>query len=1069
MSAKQKVPPFGLRQWLVLITIGLFGQIAWVIENMYLHLFVYHVITDDPHVIASMVAASAVVATLTTILVGSWSDHVGKRKAIVTGGYVLWGLSTMLFAAADPAMIHRFFPAAEAVRLASIAIVLLDCVMTFFGSSANDAVFNAWVTDMTIPAQRGRIQAVLAAFPLLAMLLVFGLFDPMTQAGRWDAFFFWIGGMTIGAGVLNLFLMRESSVRSERTPFREKLTYGMRPSVIRENKGLYLVFALLAVESCAVQVYMPYLLIYIQNYLKLENYVVLLAVVLIGSSAISIASGRLIDRVGKLRMTIPALLLELLGLLGMYAARRTPVVAVSAILMLSGFMILSACANGLVQDRIPGGMAGRFQGIRMIFAVLIPMVIGPFIGSFVIQSSNETYVDLGVVRRVPSPEIFLAAAVVLLLALIPYFLIKKHARVMPSAPTAPGPSVRGELLERLTPYAAEIGDVPLPENPRPQLSRDPDARSILNGTWLYAIRRGGLPTEDHVAPMTEADADGHILVPFSPESQLSGVLRRTMPEDVLRYEREIPQSLAPRALGPEKRLLLHFGAVDQSCRVYLNGALAGEHHGGYFPFTFDVTDLWRPGANRLAVFVVDPSQTGDRAYGKQTLHRGKIWYSATSGIWQTVWLEAVPRTYIEDVRITPLFEERRVRLEVLFRGEAPQTAELSLAPEARLFNEVEFDEVELDEVETAEARVMPTAPTISRQPDRLILEAAVPDPRPWTPETPFLIPYRLQAGGDAVTGYFAMRSFGIGKNAAGEPMLLLNGIPTVHVGLLDQGYWSDGIYTPAADRAMSDDILRAKRLGFNMLRKHIKIEPMRWYYHCDRLGMLVWQDMVSGGGPYRFPVIGALPFIGIRLKDDRYKRFGRASESSRAAYLEEARETVRLLYSVPSIALWVPFNEGWGQFDAAKVHDLVRSLDPTRPIDHASGWHDQGVGDIKSLHIYFRKVRLARDPLGRPVCLTEFGGYNYAVPDHLSSTAEYGYKRYASLAEYQDGVLALLEDLFREPPILAASVYTQLSDVEDEVNGLTTYDRQIDKWPAGSAAAARLRDLNARLKERGRA
>lgn len=617
---------------------------------------------------------------------------------------------------------------------------------------------------------------------------------------------------------------------------------------------------------------------------------------------------------------------------------------------------------------------------------------------------------------------------------------------MKNKPTATsmscGPSTANELLPLPSAYAAQFdAQAPLAEYPRPQLVRAPESWRSLNGIWRYAIRKGGLP-DSGLKRISVPDMDGEICVPYAPEALLSGVQRRLLPDEVLWYEKVFDSAELP-ACRAKSRIRLHFGAVDQSCRVFLNERFVGENHGGYYAFNFDITSFLRAGANVLRLAVVDPSQTGDWGYGKQTLERGKIWYSPSSGIWQTVWLEAVPASYISMVEVTPDCPSSTIHMKVII--EHPHSNQIR------------------GQIETSNGPVpfQLRSFTSSFDPPQLEveLEASLPSFKAWSPEDPHLYHYELRHENDVVRGYFAMREFGLGKDANGIPRLLLNGQVYMHVGVLDQGYWSDGMYTPPCDQAMIDDISAMKALGFNMLRKHIKIEPARWYYHCDRLGMLVWQDMVSGGGPYRFSVIGLLPFLGIHLKDGKtFPRFGRASSRSRANFEDELRRTVAQLYSVPSIALWVPFNEGWGQFEALRIYELLRSLDPTRPIDHASGWHDQGGGDLCSRHVYFKKVRLKPDRLGRPWALSEFGGYTFGVEGHMSSTKVYGYKPYADLESYQAGVLALYDDLLSDPRrLLAATVYTQLSDVEDECNGILTYDRKISKWPAGSKAAAALR------------
>ena len=552
---------------------------------------------------------------------------------------------------------------------------------------------------------------------------------------------------------------------------------------------------------------------------------------------------------------------------------------------------------------------------------------------------------------------------------------------------------------------------PLPEYPRPQLHRD--KWQCLNGIWSYAIRPKG---EEE-----PKEYDGEIVVPFSPESALSGVNRQLLPGQKLWYRRAI--QLPGRC--EEERLLLHFGAVDQRCIVYFNGRVAGAHEGGYWPFCLDITQLTVPDENTLTIAAEDDSDTGDEAYGKQTLHRGGIRYTAQSGIWQTVWLETVPNKYIQTLRITPRYADAKVEIGALLAG--GQGAQ--------------------GNVEVYEGELLAAVGALTDGRASLSL----PGFHSWSPDDPFLYTLRITAGQDTVSSYFGMREFGRILDAQGYPRLALNGKPIFHTGLLDQGYWSDGLYTPPSDEAMRWEIAELKNMGFNMLRKHIKIEPLRWYYHCDRLGMLVWQDFVSGGGPYHRAVTEILPFAGIHIRDDRRALFGREGEKGRAVFERDSQRTVGLLYNAVSVAVWVPFNEGWGQFDTCRIAGAVKALDPTRLVDHASGWHDQGCGDFKSWHIYYKKYRLKKDPKGRIEALTEFGGYSSPTLGHMASDALFGYRMYGTTAQLNDAVAELYhnEVLPTVEKGLSAAIYTQVSDVEDEINGVFSYDRAAAKLDPG--------------------
>ena len=546
----------------------------------------------------------------------------------------------------------------------------------------------------------------------------------------------------------------------------------------------------------------------------------------------------------------------------------------------------------------------------------------------------------------------------------------------------------------------------LQEYPRPQMMRE--SYRNLNGLWDYAI------TDTDTCP---ENWDGKILVPFSPEAELSGVGRTLLPGQYLWYRRELVEM--PQT---GMRLLLHFGAVDQECRVWLNGRLLGGHTGGYTAFTLDATDALAE-SNVLLVAVRDGTDTNELSRGKQKTKRGGIWYTPQSGIWQTVWAEWVPERYISALRITPDAAHSCVRVTV----QSEYDGVCYLHFHGRRIGGFTNRETTI-RVENAEL---------------------------WSPEHPKLYDFSAELGSDRVESYFALRDTAVGRDKAGRPCLLLNGKPYFHSGVLDQGYYPDGLYTAPSDEAMIYDITLMKRMGFNMLRKHIKVEPMRWYYHCDQLGMLVWQDMMNGGGDYRLLTISAPLFTHRSHSDHDYRRFARTDAAGRAAYYAELTEMVTQLYSCPCIVMWVPFNEGWGQFDAAEAVRRIEALDKTRTIDHASGWHDQRIGSIQSLHVYFYPYRYKPDRLGRAVVLSEFGGYQLPVAGHTWNDANFGYKGYKTPEALMEAYRKLFETqiLPARRKGLAASVYTQLSDVEDEVNGFVTYDRKVEKLDAGAVRA----------------
>ncbi len=568
--------------------------------------------------------------------------------------------------------------------------------------------------------------------------------------------------------------------------------------------------------------------------------------------------------------------------------------------------------------------------------------------------------------------------------------------------------------------------LPLAEYPRPQFERKDWI--CLNGEYDYAV------TGD------TADApkkyDGKILVPFSVESELSGVGKALLPEQRLWYRRKF-------TVGKEfsgKEALLHFGAVDWQCSVWVNGKLVGEHTGGYNPFTFNITDVITEGENELVVKVFDPTDAGHQQRGKQILVTKGFWYTATSGIWQTVWLEPVNRCRIDSLRLVPDIDEGVIRINI------KRTCKCG----GKLYAKVlEGDKVVFDS-EIADKAAIP-----------------VPDARLWSPEAPFLytLLLTLDCNGekDEVSSYFGMRKFSIVKDSAGIPRLGLNNKPYFQRGLLDQGYWPESQLTPPTDEAMIFDIEKMKELGYNMLRKHIKEEPLRWYYHCDRLGMLVWQDMISGGQYIGNVLAGVLPNINIHVKDSKYKSFKRGKPEWRQEFKDELFGMIDNLYNCVSICCWVPFNEGWGQFDAKEIGTAIKNYDPSRFVDHASGWHDQGGPEFKSIHKYILPVHAptARRTAGRPIVLSEYGGYSWNIVEHAwNPKRSFGYIMFKN-SEKLSAAYKRLHESQVIPLInkgLCATVYTQVSDVEFEVNGIYSYDRKILKLDADTVRA-----VNAKL------
>ncbi len=562
----------------------------------------------------------------------------------------------------------------------------------------------------------------------------------------------------------------------------------------------------------------------------------------------------------------------------------------------------------------------------------------------------------------------------------------------------------------LTKYGETLNrENPLSEYPRPQFVRN--SYINLNGKWKCEFSKSKkLPNEFNT----------DIIVPFSPETPLSGVGRVLSPDEYLHYEKkfELPENFN------KGRIFIHFGAVDQIATVYLNGTEIGTHKGGYTPFTFELTDYIKQDENVLNVTVKDYSDTKEYSKGKQKFKRGGIWYSPQSGIWQTVWLESTPAQFLERVKITPDYDNEQVNFE--FFG---------------------TDDV-ITRIYDGENLIAETKETTVK----------IPDFKSWSPESPFLYDVKFQACGETISSYFGMRKFSVGEDENGVKRLFLNNKPYFHNGLLDQGYYPDGFLTPPSNEAMEFDVKKMKELGFNMLRKHIKVEPLLWYHYCDVNGILVWQDMVNGGGQYGLE-ISVLPFTGVNLDDTNYKTFKRTDKEARELYYQELKETVDYLYNCPCIALWVPFNEGWGQFDSKIAYEMLKKMDPSRTVDSTSGWHDRGYSDVISKHIYFTPIKVKAG--NRPYVLSEFGGYSQKIEGHTFNNKMFGYKIYKSKETLTKAYKRTFEKTII-PQIkdgLAATVYTQVTDVEDELNGILTYDRKVVKIDE-----ATIKDINRRVK-----
>lgn len=530
---------------------------------------------------------------------------------------------------------------------------------------------------------------------------------------------------------------------------------------------------------------------------------------------------------------------------------------------------------------------------------------------------------------------------------------------------------------------------PYNEYPRPAFKRD--SFFSLNGEWDFAYSEN--------EPQTYPEK---ILVPFPPESMLSGIERGHKDEEKLYYRRifAIPQGFK------KDKIILHFGAVDQMCEVFINGEKIGEHVGGYLPFSFDVTDKISDRENEIKVIATD-TLCHTFTYGKQRKDRGGMWYTPVSGIWQTVWIESIPENAIEKIRITPSLSSVKIEVTSLAYHK-----KLTLSETGEVF---EFD-----------------GDSITFSPKCIKL---------WTPENPHLYYFTLETETDRIESYFALREISV-KDCGGVPRICLNGEPYLFHGLLDQGYFPDGIFLPATSEGFEYDIKTAKELGFNTLRKHIKIEPPVFYYLCDKLGMVVFQDMVNNSD-YSFFRDTALPTVAFKKLND--KNFHK-NPVSREFFINQMKETILHLYNYPSVLYYTIFNEGWGQFSADEVYEMAKTFDKTRVFDATSGWFWQKKSDVDSHHVYFKKLKM-KVGVKRPAVISEFGGYSYRVGGHLFGDKNYGYKTFTEKGQFNTA----LENLYINEVLplvrngVSALIYTQVSDIEDETNGLMTYDRKVIK------------------------
>ncbi len=1023
MKTKDKI---GVRMWLFVVLIGFAGQLAWSIENMYLNTYITYLNFSAPAgesfnyslMIAITTALSAIVATLTTIFMGVLTDKVGHKRHFISFGYILWGLATAAFGIFNVNSTSQLIPIAMVSSMAAIWVIILDCMMTFFGSTANDAAFNSYVTKNISGNHKGKVEGVLQILPLVAMLLIFVVLNGFTtdsavgvHDAKWDLFFYLIGGLVLLMGILSFFLIPPEEESKDNTSYVKQLVEGFKPSTVKKNKELYVVLLIYFVYATATQVFFPYLMVYMERTCLISNigtgfltpFAIVMAVALILGSILSVGVGFFSDLIGKNGMIIPTFVIYSIGILMMFFipyvgntgdSIRTIYAAISGMMMILGYVGVPTIVNALVREKIPEGKEGTFMGIRMLFVVALPMCIGPFIGNALNGALGQQYTTTyGDVSSVPTEYGYLVGLALLLLAIIPIFMYLKMRKK--------DNKNHGYLFSKRDEVKIDYDEIPLKEYPRPNLRRD--SYLNLDGKWDFCI------SKEERLPEVYPDS---IMVPFAIESAYSGINHLMEIDEILYYHKKVRLEQGFR----KQKTILHFEGVDQYCEVYINSRLVLSHMGGFTPFDVilpaDVEDEFD-----ITLKVKDWTDASYHTRGKQALSVTGYFYSSSSGVYKPIWIESVEEDYIKDVLFTPDYDHKSLKVRVVTSTEGK--AKL-------IIHEKEYEvKTNCDEIISLED-----------------------DFHAWSDKDPYLYDVEIIYSQDKVSSYFGIRKIEI-KEINGKKRILLNDEPIFLSGLLDQGYYFIGNYTPKTYDEYLFDIKKCKEMGFNCLRKHIKTELPLFYYYCDKEGMLLIQDFPCGGDKYNFlwsVLPRPLPFL--NEKHINYKRMARTSKEGRDEFEKECHEYLGMYHNYPSILIYTIFNEGWGEFDPSRIYHQLKEKDELHLFDTASGWYDAD-SDFYSIHTYTSPDKKRIDKKrNRPFIISEMGGISLAIEGHSYYDGFFGH---GSAKDCQDLEQQYVK-LYREKMIpqiekygLNMAIYTEVADCETEYNGIFTYDRAVQK------------------------